>query len=84
MAFSVGIERRADQDIVHLVIQAEPATQLEQLRLPQDCEAGLVSHRRPNIVLGKPDDRTSVPHLPVGRQGIGDHAVGEKIAPVNK
>ena len=81
MAFSVGIERRADQDIVHLVIQAEPATRQEQLRLPQDFEAGLVSHRRANIVLGKPDDRTSVPHLPVGRQGIGDHAVGEKIAP---
>ncbi len=81
MTFSVGIERRADQDIVHLVIQAEPATQQEQLRLLQDCEAGLVSHRRPNIVLEKPDDRTSVPHLPVGRQGIGDHAVGEKNAP---
>ena len=81
MAFSVGIERRADQDIVHLVIQAEPATRQEQLRLPQDFEARLVSHRRPNIVLGKPDDRTSVPHLPVGRQEIGDHAVGEKIAP---
>ena len=84
MAFSVGIKRRADQDIVNLVIQAESATRQEQLRIPQDFEAGLVSHRRPNIVLGKPDDRTSVPHLPVGQQGIGDHAVGEKIAPVNK
>ena len=81
MAFSVGIERRADQDIVHLVIQAESATRQEQLRLPQDFETGLVGHRRPDIVLGKPDDRTGVPHLPVGRQGIGDHAVGEKIAP---
>ena len=81
MAFSVGIERRADQDIVHLVIQAEPATRQEQLRLSQDFEAWLIGHRRPDIVLRKPDNRTCFPHLPVGRQGIGDHAVGEKIAP---
>ena len=34
MTFSVGIKRLADQDIVHLVIQAEPATRQEQIRLP--------------------------------------------------